>query len=120
MSESEWFDGDYPTEAALEKLRSGDWIHRPLEGFVFLAEVWKYDDYTRVEIHREPFLRQHEIRFEFHTGGWSGNEDAIGAALAGRDGYANASLFLYEWRRGGHYYFSIPKVYNEATRAWKP
>lgn len=45
-------------------------------------------------------------KLELHTGGWSGNEDIIGAILS------NISLTHFEmiytmWRAGGHYYFEI-------------
>ena len=44
-------------------------------------------------------------RYEISTGGWSGNEDLIGAMMA------NNSFWMLAWsssRRGGHYVFEVP------------
>lgn len=44
------------------------------------------------------------IRFEYHTGGWSGNEDVIDAL---RRNILFFRLFWQKSERGGHHYFRI-------------
>lgn len=46
------------------------------------------------------------IYFDFHTAGWSGNEDII-QALSGTDFW---HLYWNKTYRGGHYYFRVYKL----------
>jgi hypothetical protein len=100
---NEWTDGEYPTEAAVERVRSwpapanGDWS--PLLGFV--RDIWKYADAGFW--HEEPAPRG-GTTYRISTGGWSGNEE-IAAALRG-----NQMFWMMCWaesRRGGHYTFQV-------------
>ena len=90
----------YPTEEELEKIRGWDVIENPLGLIDFLKELWAYPDYFVVKGKRV-------INLELHTGGWSGNEDIIGALRE------NKMFFLLYWQkstRGGHHYFRIEKI----------
>jgi len=88
------FDADgYPTEGTLEKIRI--W---PLQNFraliEFVGELWRYPEYWEVA----------GRKIEAHTGGWSGNEEIIGA-LKG-----NQMFWSCCWqssKRGGHYEFEL-------------
>ncbi len=89
------FDSDgYPTEETLQAIR--EWPSENLSGlFRFIGKAWKYSDYWEVE---GPVIRA-------HTGGWSGNEDLIGALKR------NPVIWAFCWqesKRGGHYVFEIP------------
>lgn len=96
-----WTDEhSYPTEKALLRVRQ--WPAGDPEGWLaFARALWSYPDAATVEgtTHR------------FATGGWSGNEDIIGAM---RD---NHVLWMLTWlssHRGGLFLFdadpgSVPK-----------
>lgn len=89
------FDVDgYPTEASLATLTAWD-IHDPLGWVEFARKGWRYgDDYFKVD------QRNGRVRVDFSTGGWSGNEDIVGAMKA------NVVLWIITWqesRRGGHF-----------------
>ncbi len=94
----EHLDSDgYPTEAFLKLVK--EWPHEAgykalLEG---AQEVWRYPRYF-VLIGKT---------WSISTGGWSGNEDIIGA-LQG-----NHMFWMLCWqssKRGGHYTFTVPNV----------
>jgi len=90
---------DYPTEEYLEEIRNykGD---PPIEEFV---KILQYNWYFGPEW---CIIRGNKA--EFHTGGWSGNEDIIKAILSNI--YLTNLYMKYEmWKRGGHYYFKICK-----------
>jgi len=57
-------------------------------------QEWKYDN----------ILNSYKLHLGLHTGGWSGNEELMGALL---DNNILRSLWYAEWRRGGHYKFEI-------------
>jgi len=44
------------------------------------------------------------LHFEYHTGGWSGNEDVIGAL---KNNLLFWPMFWQKSTRGGHYFFRI-------------
>lgn len=81
----------YPTEESLTRLRV--WPYTDAEGWLEYARtLWCYPDAATVD----------GKRYRFATGGWSGNEDVIGAM---RD---NHMLWMLCWEsshRGGLYYF---------------
>ena len=103
MTDSPTFDGDgYPTEETLMAIRKWpeDW-NSLLE---YVREAWTYKDrITNVDSTEE----YHPGDFWYlSTGGWSGNEDIIGALQA------NAMFWICCWwssRRGGHFEFIVPK-----------
>lgn len=86
----------YPTEEELELIRN--WPLGDQNGLLkWLEDNWHFGDWG---------FRRGEDYLELHTGGWSGNEEIIGALQESR------SLFwLFNWQRserGGHYYFTLP------------
>ena len=77
------------------RLRPGSDGERRMEAGLS-AEHWR--DMARLS-HGDP------ATLELHTGGWSGNEDII-------DKLSDTLFWMICWestRRGGHYYFEIPK-----------
>lgn len=95
------FDKDgYPTEETLLAIR--EWDANDLGGlFQFVAEAWNLD-YGRALIRCVESSAEGRHWIELHTGGWSGNEDIIGALQA------NTMAWTLAWwssRRGGHYEF---------------
>lgn len=65
----------------------------------FLHEIWWQPDWG---------IRRDGRNLELHTGGWSGNEEIISIL-------ANSLFWIMCWemtKRGGHYYFELPKGYD--------
>ncbi len=91
---------EYPDESDLQKIKEWDAIKDPFGLIEFVKAVSNYDAVR---------IRGKKVwQVEFHTGGWSGNEDIINAL------HENKHLFwaIY-WQksvRGGHYYFKIRKL----------
>ena len=94
---------DYPTDAELKEIE--EWRGDPAGWLARIRELWWGGD--------------HLVWIEdgiwcFSTGGWSGNEDIIGAAMN------NRILWMMHWetsRRGGRYEFVVkaPHGAREAT-----
>jgi hypothetical protein len=96
-------DGDgYPTQEWLRFLREyrpSDEL--PLKRFVeeMLPSGWWYSE-RQMELFK-PYRGKRKLIL--HTGGWSGNEEAIGALLSNR--YLLILLRYRQWNAGGHYRF---------------
>ena len=99
----------YPTEETLQAIR--EWPANVLHDlFAFIGEAWQYQDYW----HRGLASGLATGEYHFSTGGWSGNEDLIGALQGNAAVWA---LCWYSSRRGGHYTFLLPvKRAEEAAR----
>lgn len=60
---------------------------------------------VRIEDGKDEVIEDATVkRIEYHTGGWSGAEDLIGAML----GQFWIGHFHTRWERGGHFYFEVP------------
>ena len=90
----------YPTEEELKVIE--EWTGKDVEAFLAYVEtLWHWPDWG--------FKKKGKkiIYLELHTGGWSGNEDIIGAL---HKAWGKMFWFCY-WEKsvkGGHYYFRIP------------
>ena len=120
----EWDHQGYPTEESLRKLRGflegyrdrvklfpKKWQKRLSDGDVvlFLRVLLEnaYPDAVRIETERNELLRKNVLVLEYHTFGWSGNEEII--SLLEKVSYG--ILWNLFWRKeeiGGHYYFMFP------------
>src|SRR3990167_6114070 len=89
---------EYPTEEQLDTIKDFDLIRRRIgELLDYIELLWKYP---------ERFVRgQHTLYLS--TGGWSGNEDIIGAL---RRNFVFWSLYWRRSERGGHYFFDDENV----------
>ena len=91
---------EYPTDEELDRIRS--WPSRDLRGLAeYVGSIWHWPDLWEI--------RGHTVRA--HTGGWSGNEEIIGALQT-------TMFWLMCWQlsaRGGHYDFMLPEA-KEETR----
>ena len=100
---SEWLDDNgYPTDAALDRIKNWPVTDAASLGqaFAFIRSIWNYADWGWTEKADEPRTTEYQIS----TGGWSGNEDTIGAM------HENAILWSLCWvssRRGGHHVFQV-------------
>ena len=94
------FDKDgYPTEETLRTIR--EWKIKDMESarelINFCRGMWYW-----------PKLAPYKNgRYEFHTGGWSGNESIIEAM---QDNHLFWLLCWLESRRGGHYKFDLKGI----------
>jgi hypothetical protein len=88
------FDQDhYPTEETLKVIVQ--WSADDFKGLMeFCRKCWQWDDYFTVDGNT----------YELHTGGWSGNEDVIGAL---QDNILFWALCWQQSKRGGHYIFEV-------------
>lgn len=92
--------GENPSEASLKLIR--EWSHEDFAGLMeFVRDLWNWPEWG--------FTSDDELdhdHFELSTGGWSGNEEIIGAL---RDNGMFWSLCWESSRRGGHYIFKVRK-----------
>ena len=113
------FDADgYPTEETLERIRS--WPVKVGADFIavmdFAGRAWSYPDYWDVAEHwSDPDDRGRACRrYEFSTGGWSGNESIV-HAIEGNQ--IVQMVGAWSWRRGGHYEYRFPDSLVSETAA---
>ena len=88
----------YPDELSLKKIKEWDIWKQGIDGLLELIK-----ENTNWSDRQIRITGKRVIRFEYHTGGWSGNEDVIEALM-------HTTFWFIFWRkstRGGHYYFKI-------------
>ena len=97
---AEWLDGEYPTDAALDRIEHWDCIEEPDGGLfkrrglmAFVQSIWWAAPWG---------WHQEGDDYYISTGGWSGNESII-AALKGN--FIFWSLHHRSTRAGGHFMF---------------
>jgi hypothetical protein len=106
---SEWTCGDYPTDAALERLAT--WPHQDVAGALdFAKAIWHWPDFARHELDAHETAILHaapDDKFlRLATGGWSGNEEIVRALNC------NLMIRALAWRlhaRGGLHIYQYPK-----------
>jgi hypothetical protein len=85
--------GEYPTNGELKKIRN--WPATDFHGLMeYIYERWNYADCG--------YWTQEGDVYHISTGGWSGNEDIVGAMMR------NVVWWMMYWKsskRGGHYIF---------------
>ena len=107
---SEWHDdsGEYPSDAALERIKS--WPYQDAAGcFEFVKAIWHWDDWAGEALRPEELKvvgAEDGDRFlRLATGGWSGNEDIVSAINH------NVMIRALTWRltaRGGLHIYQFP------------
>lgn len=102
-------ENDYPTEECLyfiEHFEPENVEETELFINTILKPCW-YNSEWGVEFKRKYAGSRTLI---LHTGGWSGNEDIIGAIL--NNFYLKHTYMKYvKWTIGGHYYFDVTTMY---------
>jgi hypothetical protein len=87
--------GQYPSDQELETIAT--WDHTDFHGLMqYIEPIWEFADVGYFEFHKDT------NSYSLHTGGWSGNEDIIGAMND------NLTWWLMYWEssiRGGHFIF---------------
>jgi hypothetical protein len=106
------FDADgYPTSESLRRI--SDWPYDdPVGWFRFIYRCWWQPGWGWHEAPALDDFNRPVHRYSISTGGWSGNEDVIGAMQ-------KSFLWHLTWessRRGGHYVFGVAEeVMSEQT-----
>lgn len=91
--------GHYPSEQVLQIIKEYDITNKPIKDLVELVHgEWEWEDYLTIKKYRKT------MRVQFHTGGWSGNEDTYYAF----EKVKFIGLFWLKSERGGHYYYEFP------------
>lgn len=112
---TEWVDGDYPTDAALDRIKA--WPFTDLAGCLdFVASIWHWPDFgvsneLRPEEAHVVGVEKGQKYLRLATGGWSGNEDIIGAM---NDNYMLTAMSWHLTARGGLHIYSYPPTEPEA------
>lgn len=92
-------ENNYPDEKSLKEIKEWDILKQGVRGLLDLVK-----ENTNWSDRQICITGKKVIRFEYHTGGWSGNEDVICAL---QQNFSFWSLFWVKSIRGGHYYFKI-------------
>lgn len=100
-------DDGYPTDdwiaamsQANDALSAARWMRDKFPEF-----VWAIGNTFEPNVYQGKDDFDHDILvIRYSTGGWSGQEEFINAVESGPCGW----LYLWSWRRGGHYEFRIP------------
>ena len=93
---------NYPDKKSLKEIEKWDIIEQGVQGLLDLVE-----ENTNVPDWSFSITGKKVLHFEYHTGGWSGNEDVISALER------NPLFFALYWKksvRGGNYYFKIKPI----------
>jgi hypothetical protein len=96
-------DDGYPTEEALEKIKTWSY-HDFLNLMIYIESLWYFPDYFNQGEILDDFNTR-VIEYRLSTGGWSGNEDIIRALEANTQ---VQSCFWWSSRRGGHHVYRRP------------
>jgi hypothetical protein len=104
----EWTDGEYPTDAALQRLEV--WPYRDAAGALdFVKAIWHWPDFASHDIsaHEAAILHANpgEKYLRLATGGWSGNESIVHALDR------NVMIHAIAWRLrafGGLHIYQYP------------
>jgi len=98
-------DDGYPTEESLAQVKSLN--SKDAESFLVNTLPTldlPYLVVTKSLVPSKHFRNKSLIIIEFHTQGWSGNEDLIAAMEAN----PFLSMRLSKWERGGHWTYEVP------------
>jgi len=90
---------NYPDEASLKQIAKWDILTNGIQGLLDLVE--ENTNWSDRQIYQHG---KRVIYYEYHTGGWSGNEDVIEAL---QKNYLFWAMYWMKTTRGGHYYFKI-------------
>ena len=92
-------EDNYPDDKSLKQIKNWDILTQGIDGLLNLIE-----DNTNWADRQIYKTGKRVIYYEYHTGGWSGNEDVIDAL---HHNFLFWSLYWEKTTRGGHYYFKI-------------
>ena len=101
---------EYPRDEELKRIADWDLLVRPVQELLdYVESLWKWEDWGF------KLKGKRVLRLELHTGGWSGNEDIVGAL---QENFIFWSMCWVQSRRGGHYKFIIPlRLFREPEAA---
>jgi len=89
----------YPSDDELEKIKT--WPLPDWRGLMqFIRPIWNYSDCG--------YWVEEGSKYSISSGGWSGNEDIIGAL---QENYIFWVICWFSSQRGGHHVFVLPTVH---------
>ena len=109
--------GRYPTQSELRRIRTWPMEDGYRELMAYVRGIWEYADWGWRETGRRPAEvakwkhKPGQRYYDISTGGWSGNEDIMGAL---ERNWMFMSLCFERHRVGGHYLFVVPPLFAEA------
>lgn len=110
---SDWLDDDgYPTEAALQAVKTWDVPTQGLpELFAFIRDIWHFGDWGWTEYDGRDRITKRDCHvYSISTGGWSGNESLMDAL---QDNWMAWAMSFQSMRVGGHYEFRVTRPTTE-------
>jgi len=116
---------DYPSDDDLTRIKEWrvEWLNdgtHPLYGpwFAFIKSLWWMPEWgwSEKDGYDKDYDRPVRI-YRISTGGWSGNEDLLGAM---ENNFINWTQTFVQMRRGGHYIFHAPRLNNTKPDAETP
>jgi len=91
-------ENGYPTEKEILTIKNWNVVE---------GDVMELVEYVRTKWWQRGWgFTLEDDKLELHTGGWSGNEEIIGALQS------NTMFWMFYWeqsKRGGHYYFDLTR-----------
>ncbi len=102
----------YPTEDELKRVKEWTVVDGKFDfagWFAFVRSIWWAPDWGWHEYDGKDDFDRPTHFYRISTGGWSGNEDMIGAM---QDNFVGWSMTWLDHRRGGHYRFGVTKDAN--------
>ena len=102
---------EYPTEEELDRVKNWLVLATGVLSLIdFVKSIWWSPDWGfKVKNGRNTF-REQVLRWELHTGGWSGNEDIMSAL---QSNFIFWTLCWVQSRRGGHYLFEVERNFQK-------
>mgnify|MGYP001614515985 FL=1 len=92
-------ENNYPDDKSLKEITDWDILTKGIQGLLDL--VYENTNWADRQTYQSG---KRVIRYEYHTGGWSGNEDVIYAL---QKNFLFWSMYWEKTTKGGHYYFKI-------------
>ncbi len=100
----------YPTDAELKKIKNWDYELGFKSLVDYIESIWWMPDwgFKLYKGRDHLFKNKRVIKLQLHTGGWSGNEEIIGAL---QQNFMFWSLSFYKHIAGGHFWFEIKSAW---------
>jgi len=78
-------------------------LNNPFGLIDYIQDRWTFSSIRR-KLGKDEVTKDHILFIEFHTIGWSGNEQLIDALLKN---IVFRQMYYVSWKKGGHHYFEI-------------
>jgi len=101
---------EYPTDEQLDKIKNWDYKLGWKSLIEYVELIWWMPDWGfKLYKGRDNLFKNRRVmKLQLHTGGWSGNEEIIGAL---QQNFMFWSLSFYKQIVGGHYWFNLKSAW---------